>query len=59
MSDLSHSPETGNRVIELIDAIKSARSPAQVRELGKELAAVVAADRAGIEAEERRPDSSS
>jgi hypothetical protein len=59
MSDLGHSPETRNRVIELLDAIKSARSPAKVRELGKELVAVVAADRAGDEADEGQPDSAS
>jgi hypothetical protein len=34
MSDLGHSPETRKRLIELIDAIKSVRSPAKVRELG-------------------------
>jgi hypothetical protein len=59
MSDLGHSVEHRKRVIELIDAIKSARSPAKVRELGDELLAVVAADRAGVEASEARPDSAS
>ena len=56
MSDLGHSPETRKRVNELIDAIMSARSPAKVRELGYELVAVVAADRARDEADEGRPD---
>ena len=59
MSDLGHSPETRKRVIELIDAIMSARSPAKVRELGYELVAVVAADRARDEADEAQADSAS
>jgi hypothetical protein len=29
MSDLGHSPENRNRIIELIDAIMAARSPAK------------------------------
>ena len=59
MSDLGHSPEARKRVIELLDAIMSARSPAKVRELGDELVAVVAADRARDEAGEARADSAS
>jgi hypothetical protein len=59
MSDLGHSVEHRKRVLELIDAIMSARSPAKVRELGYELVAVVAADRALAEADEARSDSAS
>jgi hypothetical protein len=59
MSDLGHSRKNAARVLELIDAIKSARSPAQVRELGEELVAVIAADRAGDEADEARAESAS
>jgi 5-carboxymethyl-2-hydroxymuconate isomerase len=59
MSDLGHSVENRNRVIELIDAIMAARSPAKVRELGEELVAVVAADRAADEAEQARAGSPS
>jgi hypothetical protein len=59
MSDLGHSLENRKRIIELLDAIKSARSPAQVRELGEELAAAVAADRAGEKVDEARPDPAS
>ena len=58
MPDLDHA-ETRERVLELIDAITSARSPAQVRELGAELVAVIAADRARGEAGEARADSAS
>jgi hypothetical protein len=59
MSGLGHSPKNAKRVLELIDAITSARSPAKVRELGEELVAVIAADRAGDEADEARADSAS
>jgi hypothetical protein len=59
MPDLGHSVEHRNRVLELIDAIMSARSPAKVRELGEELVAVIAADRARVEADEARADSAS
>ena len=59
MSDFGHSAEHRNRVLELIDAIMNARSPAKVRELGEELVAVIAADRARAEADEVRPDSAS
>jgi hypothetical protein len=58
MSDLAHSVEHRKRVIELLDAIMSARSPAKVRELGEELLAVTAADRV-VAADERRQDSAS
>ena len=58
MSDLDHSVEHRKRVIELIDAIMSARSPAKVRELGEELLAVTAADRV-VAADEGRQDSAS
>ena len=58
MSDLDHSVEHRKRVIELIDAIKSARSPAKVRELGEELLAVTAADRV-VATNEGRQDSAS
>ena len=59
MPDRDHA-ETRERVLKLIDAITSARSPAQVRELGAELVAVIAADRARGEAgEARRADSDS
>jgi hypothetical protein len=51
--------ENRDRVLELLDAIKSARTPEKVRELGKELVAVVAADRAAREADEARADSAS
>jgi hypothetical protein len=59
MPDLGHSSENRNRVIELIDAIMAARSPAKVCELDEELVAVVAADRAADEADEARADSTS
>jgi hypothetical protein len=58
MPDLDRA-ETRDRVLELLDAIMSARSPAKVRELGAELVAVVAADRARVEADEARADSAS
>jgi hypothetical protein len=58
MAGLDHAANQG-RVLELIDAIMSARSPAKVRELGQQLVAVIAADRAGAEAGEGRPDSAS
>jgi hypothetical protein len=51
--------ENRKRIIELLDAIKSARSPAQVQALGEELAAAVAADRAGEKVAEARADSAS
>jgi hypothetical protein len=59
MSDVGHSRKNGDRVLELIDAIMAARSPAKVRELGYELVAVIAADRGGDEADEARADSTS
>jgi hypothetical protein len=59
MSELGHSVENRKRIIELLDAIKSARSPAKVRELGEELVAAVAADRAGDKVHEPRADSAS
>ena len=59
MSDVGHSRKNGDRVLELIDAIMAARSPAKVRELGYELVAVIAADRAGEEPDEARADSAS
>jgi hypothetical protein len=59
MSDSDHTVENGDPVLELIDAIKTARTPAKIRELGEQLAAAVVADRAGDEAASRPADPAS